>query len=101
MTELFHELEGGLADLLQSGLDTCASASAPRFHALALQCEERGLHTGRALVEELEQALSRREHSMVKEDAKITALICRILQYTALCREKWQEESILMSWQGD
>lgn len=98
MNELLGQIEQALADLLQSGLSTRASAAAPELHRLGEDCERMGLHTGAALLAELEAALIQRGHTIIKQDKPITALICRLVQYLELCREKMQEELIEKRW---
>lgn len=98
MKELIGRIEQALADLLQSGLSTRATAAAPELHELAEECERVGLHTGAALLTELEAALAKRGHIIIKHDVPITALICRLAQYLALCTEKMQEELIEKRW---
>lgn len=101
MIELIGRIEQALADLLQSGLSTRASAAAPELHELAEECERMGLHTGCALLTELENALVQRSHTIIKDDMPITAVICRIVKYLELCKEKMQEELIERQWQDD
>lgn len=98
MNELFNQIEQVLADLLQSGLSTRAAAAAEELHTLAEECERVGLHNGANLLRELESALTQRSHTMTKNDIPITAMICRLAQYLALCREKMQEELIEQRW---
>ncbi len=98
MNELLGRIEQALADLLQSGLSTRAAAAGPEIHALAEECERVGLHTGAALLTELESALMQRSRTIIKNDVPITAMICRLEQYLELCREKLQEELIEKRW---
>lgn len=101
MNELITQIEQALADLLQSGLSTRSSTAAPELHELAEACERVGLHTGAALLTELEAALTQRSHTIIKQDIPTTAMICRLTQYLALCREKMQEELIEKRWLND
>ena len=101
MKELLREMELVLTDLLQSGLDTGGPSAAPRLRALARQCGDAGLHTGAALLTELETALTARAHTLKKNDQSLMAALCRAARYLALCREKLQEESIAQRWQQE
>ena len=111
MKELLREMELVLTDLLQSGLDTGGKgkiiaglegpSAAPRLRALARQCGDAGLHTGAALLTELETALTARAHTLKKNDQSLMAALCRAARYLALCREKLQEESIAQRWQQE
>ena len=100
MTQLLDGMELALADLMQSGFATGGPAAAERLHELSLQCEDCGLHTGGALLAEIEQALTARSHAMEKDDLPLTASVCRTVRYIQLCREKIQEEQIVQRWQA-
>ena len=100
MTELLDDMELALTDLMQSGFFTGGSAAAKRLHNLSLACEEHGLHTGRALLSEIEQALTSRSHAVEKDDLPLAATVCRTVRYIQLCREKLQEEQIIRRWQS-
>lgn len=101
MNELLSRMEQALADLLQSGIATRASAAVPELHELAESCELIGLHTGALLLNELETALTQRDHTIIKNDIPTTAVICRLAKYLELCREKMQEELIEKRWLDD
>lgn len=98
MSELLGELEEILTDLLQSGFATGGPAACPRLRDLARRYEEAGLHTGAALARELETALDARPHTLQKEDLPLAAILCRIVRYLELCREKAQEDAIARRW---
>lgn len=100
MTQLLNEIEQALTELLQSGLDTGAPSASRQLGTLAAQCEEMGLHTGAALLLEVEEGLSTRAHMIEKKDLTLSAAICRTIRYLELCREKLQEESIIQRWQN-
>lgn len=100
MTELLDDMELALADLMQSGFSTGGPAAVRRLHTLALMCEDCGLHTGGALLSEIGQALSARAHTEKKDDRALAASVCRMEHYIQLCREKLQEEQILLRWQS-
>ena len=67
MTELLDDMELALTDLIQSGFSTGGPAAAQRLGGLARLCEDRGLHTGSALLSRLERALTARSHRVEKE----------------------------------
>lgn len=98
MTELFLSLEQVLSDLLQSGLSTRAPTAAQELEVLAQQYERSGLHNASSMITQLKDALNQRSHMMIKDDMPITALICRLVRYLELCREKLQEEQIEEQW---
>lgn len=100
MTELLDEIELALTDVMQSGFSTGGPAAAQRLHALALTCEDCGLHTAGTLLSEIGQALSARSHTVKKDDRSLTALVCRMERYIQLCREKLQEQQIIQRWQS-
>ena len=100
MTELLDDMELALADLMQSGFSTGGPAAAKRMHNLSLACEDRGLHTGGALLSEIETALTARPHALEKDDLPLAAAVCRAVRYIQLCREKLQEEQIIQRWQS-
>lgn len=100
MTELLDDMELTLTDLMQSGFSTGGPTAAKRLRSLSLACEERGLHTGGALLSEIEQALTSRSHAVEKDDLPLAAAVCRAVRYIGLCREKLQEEQILQRWQS-
>ena len=100
MTELLDDMELALTDLMQSGFSTGGPTAAKRMHDLSLACEERGLHTGGALLSEIEEALTARSHAMEKDDLPLAAAVCRAVRYIQLCREKLQDEQILQRWQS-
>ena len=100
MTELLDDMELALTDLMQSGFSTGGPVAAHRMHNLSLACEDRGLHTGGALLSELEQALAARSHAVEKDDLSLAAAVCRAVRYIQLCREKLQEEQIMQRWQS-
>lgn len=100
MTELLDDMELALADLMQSGFSTGGPAAAQRLRALALTCEDCGLHTGGTLLSEIGQALSARAHTVKKDDRALAASLCRMERYIQLCREKLQEEQIIQRWQS-
>ena len=100
MTELLDDMELALTDLMQSGFSTGGPTAAKRMHDLSLACEERGLHTGGALLSEIERALVSRSHAVEKDDLPLAAAVCRTVRYIGLCREKLQEEQILRRWQS-
>ena len=98
MNELLQEMEQALADLLRSGLDT-GSGAAVQLRALAVRCEDTGLHTGAALLTELADRLEVRGRTLNKDDLPLTETLCRLAHYRELCAEKYQEEAILRRWQ--
>ena len=100
MTELLDDMELALTDLMQSGFSTGGTDAAKRMHNLSLACEDRGLHTGGALLSDLERALTARAHAVEKDDLSLTAAVCRTVRYIRLCREKLQEEQIIQRWQS-
>ena len=100
MTELFDDMELALTDLMQSGFSTGGPSAAKRLHNLSLSCEDRGLHTGGALLSGLEQALTARPHAVEKDDPALAAALFRSVRYIQLCREKLQEEQIVQRWQS-
>ena len=100
MTELLDDMELALADLMQSGFSTGGADAAGRMRSLSLACEERGLHTGGALLSEIERALAARSHAVEKDDLSLAASVCRAVRYIQLCREKLQEEQIIQRWQS-
>ena len=53
MNPCLNAMEARLTDLLHTGLDTGAVDSAADFRRLAERCEACGLHTGRALMEQV------------------------------------------------
>ena len=99
MTELLDDMELALTDLMQSGFSTGGPA-AQHLGGLARLCEDRGLHTGSALLTELEQALAARSHQTEKDDLPLAEAVCRAERYIQLCREKLQEEQIVQRWQS-
>lgn len=99
MTDLFDEMETALTDLMQSGLATWGDPG--RFGKLAESCEAHGLHTGAALMNQIEELLTTRAHGLEKDDLPLAAVICRAVRYIALCREKSQEDRILARWQHE
>lgn len=99
MTELLMEMERALGDLLQSGLDTGGLAAVSRLEKLKVRCEDVGLHTGAALLGELEAALSARSHRVEKDDLPTATVFFRTVRYIELCREKLQETEIRRRWQ--
>lgn len=99
MNDCLNAMETRLTDLLQTGLDTGAGDSAADFQQLAQQCEACGLHTGRALMEQLSNLLDQRTHTLHKQDAPLMEVIFQAEHYIALCRERWQEIEILRGWQ--
>ena len=99
MTELLDDMELALTDLIQSGFSTGGPAAAQRLGGLARLCEGRGLHTGSALLTELERALAARSHQAEKDDLPLAEAVCRAQWYIQLCREKLQEEQIVRRWQ--
>ena len=98
MTELLNDMELALTDLMQSGFSTGGPDTAKR--GLSLACEDRGLHTGGALMSEIEEALTARSHAVEKDDLPLAAAVCRAAWYIQLCREKLQEEAIIQRWQS-
>ena len=100
MTKLLDDMDLALADLMQSGFSTGGPAAAKRMHSLSLSCEDCGLHTGGALLSEIETALTARSHAVEKDDLPLAAAVCRAVHYIRLCREKLQEEQILQRWQS-
>ena len=100
MTELLNDMELALTDLMQSGFSTGGPDAAKRMHNLSLSCEDLGLHTGGALMSEIEGALTARAHAVEKDDLPLAAAVCRAVQYILLCREKLQEEEIIQRWQA-
>ena len=100
MTELLDDMELALTDLMQSGFSTGGPVAAKRMHNLSLMCEDRGLHTGGALLSEIEKALDSRSHALEKDDLPLAAAVCRTVRYIQLCREKLQEEQITQRWQA-
>ena len=100
MTELLDNMELALTDLMQSGFSTGGETAAKRMHDLALACEDRGLHTGGALLAEVERGLSSRSHAVEKDDISLAAAVCRAVRYIQLCREKLQEDQIIPRWQS-
>ena len=100
MTELLDDIELVLTDLMQSGFSTGGPAAAKRMHNLSLMCEDQGLHTGGALLSEIETALDARAHALEKDDLSLAAAVCRAARYIQLCREKLQEEQITQRWQS-
>ncbi len=99
MTELLDDMELALTDLIQSGFSTGGPATAQRLGALSHRCEDCGLHTGGALLSELERVLTARSHTVQKNDLPPAAALCRTARYIQLCREKLQEEQIKQRWQ--
>lgn len=99
MTELLDDMELALTDLMQSGFSTGSPAAVRRLGALAQLCEDRGLHTGSALLSQLERALAARSHQAKKDDLPLAEGVCRAERYIQLCREKLQEEQIVQRWQ--
>lgn len=99
MTDLLNEMERGLTDLLHTGLATWGGGQ--RFQKLAADCEAQGLHTGAALMNRIGQLLEERNHAAQKDDDPLAAEICRTVRYITLCREKNQEDSILIRWQSE
>lgn len=99
MNHCLNAMEARLTDLLQTGLDTGAGDSSADFGQLAEQCEACGLHTGRALMEQLSRLLEERTHILNKQDAPLLEVIFQAQHYIALCRERWQETEILRGWQ--
>lgn len=99
MTELLDDMELALTDLMQSGFSTGGPAAAKRLHDLSLACEDQGLHTGGALLAEMEQRLTARAHAVEKDDLPLAAAVCRTVRYIQLCREKLQEDEIVQRWQ--
>lgn len=100
MRSLLDDMELALTDLMQSGFSTGGPAAARRMHTLSLMCEDCGLHTGKALLSEIEQALTARSHAVEKDDLPLAAAVCRTVRYIQLCREKLQEEQITRRWQS-
>lgn len=100
MTELLDDMELALTDLMQSGFSTGGAAAEKRLHALAQSCEDAGLHTGGALLSEIEQALAARAHTVEKNDLPLAEAVCRAARYIQLCRERLQEEQIALRWQN-
>ena len=100
MTELLDDLQLALTDLMQSGFSTGGEAAAKRLHNLSLACEDRGLHTGGALLSEIERFLTARSHAVEKDDLSLMTAVCRTVRYIQLCREKLQEEQIIQRWQS-
>lgn len=100
MTELLDDMELALAGLMQAGFSTDGEAAARRLRALALACEDAGLHTGGALLSHLARDLNARAHSLEKDDLPLAAAVCRTVRYIQLCREKLQEEQITRRWQS-
>lgn len=100
MTELLDDIELALTDLMMSGFSTGSPTAAERLRALSHMCEDYGLHTGGALLSELERALTARSHTVEKDDRSLAATLCRALRYIQLCRERSQEEQILLRWQS-
>ena len=100
MTELLDDMELALTDLMQSGFSTGGPDAAKRMHNLSLACEDRGLHTGGALLSEIERGLSSRSHAVEKDDLSLAEAVCRAARYIRLCREKLQEEQIIQRWQS-
>lgn len=100
MTELLDDMELALTDLMRSGFSTGGPAAAERLRALSHTCEDCGLHTGGTLLSEIEQALTARSHTVGKDDLPLAAALCRALRYIQLCRERSQEEQILLRWQS-
>lgn len=100
MRAVLDDMERLLADLLQSGLSTGGPAALPRLRRLSARCEDVGLHTGGALLAQLEEALAARGRTLAKDDVAVTGLLCRTARYAALCREKLQEEAIRTRWQS-
>ena len=100
MTELLDDMELALTDLIQSGFSTGGPATAQRLGALSHRCEDCGLHTGGTLLSEIGQALTARSHTVGKDDLPLAAAVCRALRYIQLCRERSQEEQILLRWQS-
>lgn len=98
MNDLWNEMEQTLADLLRSGLDTGGFAAMERLRALAVQCEDIGLHTGAALLVELADGLAARMNTIKKDDLPAAETFCRLIRYLELCRKKQQEEAILHRW---
>lgn len=100
MTELLDDMELALTDLMQSGFSTGGAAAVQRLQTLALNCEDSGLHTGSALLSEIQQALAARSHREEKHALPLAAAVCRTVRYIQLCREKLQEEQIAKRWQS-
>ena len=100
MTELLDDMELALTDLMQSGFSTGGEDAAKRMRNLSLACEDRGLHTGGALLSEIVRALAARAHTVEKADLSLAAAVCRTVRYIRLCREKLQEEQIIERWQS-
>lgn len=100
MTDLLDSMELALADLMQSGFATGGPAAAGRLGELALACESSGLHTGGALLSEIQRALTARSHTEEKNDLPLAAAVCRAARYIQLCRERLEEEQILERWQS-
>ena len=100
VTELLDDMELALTDLMQSGFSTGGPDAAKRMHNLSLACEDRGLHTGGALLSEIERALASRSHAVEKDDLTLAEAVCRAARYIQLCREKLQEEQIIRRWQS-
>lgn len=99
MTDLLHEMETALTDLLQTGLATWSNDQ--RFVKLAEDCEAHGLHTGAAMMNRIGQLLQARSHTNLKDDHPLAAEVCRTVRYITLCREKNREDAILARWQSD
>ena len=99
MNPCLNAMEARLTDLLHTGLDTGAVDSAADFRRLAERCEACGLHTGRALMEQVWTLLDARAHALDKQDAPLLEAIFQAEHYITLCRERWQEIEILNRWQ--
>lgn len=98
MNELLCEIDQVLSDLLQSGISTRWSSTAEELHGLSQQCKDMGMHTGSTLLIQLEKALLSRGHLMIKDDINITSIVCRVVRYLELCKEKLSEEEIYKRW---
>lgn len=99
MKTLLDEAMQALTDLMQMGLATAGPQMAVRMKELSDRFEATGLHTGSRILAEIARLLSERSHAMEKTDLTLTAAVCRMEHYTALCRSRMTEEEIRRRWQ--
>jgi len=89
MRELLDDGLSALADLLQSGADSCHPETERRLERLGREWEDAGLHTGSALLAQIAQALAARRHGGEGEEPGLMELVDRCARYTRLCQQKY------------
>lgn len=100
MEKLLKEADAILNDLFESGLESVLDDTVDRILAIAVECENRGLHQAAGDFEDLGKLLEKKKHEMEFNPEPVLNKMWRLSEYISLCREHIAYDNAIINMKG-